>query len=384
MTRVRCTGNEKSLTECYSRWSIYPISNCGHDAWVFCISARLVGGKSPREGLVQVYYNNTWGWVCADQWDKHDADVACRMMDFDGSVLSYFLHNVDAKSVNQANAVCQHLGYEAVLVTTTEYSNFEGGRSKEWMGDIRCLWSQASTAKCLGAARLVEGQSLREGNVQVYYNNTWISVCADQWDKHDADVACRMMDFDGALSANFEYEEEKEIKIRPWLSDMNCTGNEKSLFSCIHGGFGFRDCKSKRKAGVTCKPKVQLVGWGNVTFQGRVQMFYNGTWEEVCGNYWDLKDASVVCRQLGFPGALVAVRSSDFQRTDRKRGNIWIHNVHCIGNETALQECDHKPSRRSCYGNKVASLVCITDYRSEFCTNETTKYLPADLAGSFG
>ena len=105
---------------------------------------------------------------------------------------------------------------------------------------------------------------------------------------------------------------------------------------------------------------VQLVGWGNVTFQGRVQMFYNGTWEEVCGNYWDLKDASVVCRQLGFPGALVAVRSSDFQRTDGKRGNIWIHNVHCIGNETALQECDHKPSRRSCYGNKVASLVCIT------------------------
>ena len=42
MTRVRCTGNEKSLTECYSRWSIYPISNCGHDAWVFCISGMSI------------------------------------------------------------------------------------------------------------------------------------------------------------------------------------------------------------------------------------------------------------------------------------------------------------------------------------------------------
>ena len=50
---------------------------------------------------MQVYHNNTWGWVCADQWDKHDADVACRMLGFDGSVLSYFLDNVDAKSVNQ-------------------------------------------------------------------------------------------------------------------------------------------------------------------------------------------------------------------------------------------------------------------------------------------
>lgn len=113
---------------------------------------------------------------------------------------------------------------------------------------------------------------------------------------------------------------------------------------------------------------VQLVGWGNVTFQGRVQMFHNGTWDEVCGNSWDLKDASVVCRQLGFPGALVAVRSSDFQRTDGKRGNLWIHNVHCIGNETALQECDHRRLRRSCYGTgNVASLVCITGTKKGYC-----------------
>ena len=53
-------------------------------------SARFVGGRSPREGLVQVYYNKTWNWVCADQWDKQDADVACRMMDFDGSLSAAF------------------------------------------------------------------------------------------------------------------------------------------------------------------------------------------------------------------------------------------------------------------------------------------------------
>lgn len=48
---------------------------------LFCSipSARLVRETSPREGLVEVYYNKTWGWVCGDQWGRQDADVACRM-----------------------------------------------------------------------------------------------------------------------------------------------------------------------------------------------------------------------------------------------------------------------------------------------------------------
>ena len=59
--------------------------------FLFYPSARLVEGRqSPREGLVQVYYNKTWSWVCADQWDKKDADVACRMMDFNGSLSAFY------------------------------------------------------------------------------------------------------------------------------------------------------------------------------------------------------------------------------------------------------------------------------------------------------
>ena len=43
--------------------------------------------------------------------------------------------------------------------------------------------------------------------------------------------------------------------------------------------------------------------------------------------------------------------------------------MHCIGNETALQECDHRRLRRSCYGTgNVASLVCITGTKKVIAT----------------
>ena len=79
---------------------------------------RLVGGTKTGEGRVEIWYNSQWNTVCDDQWD-----------------------------INDANVVCQQLGYEGA-VTAHQSAHFGEGSGQILLDDLRCTGREASLLEC--------------------------------------------------------------------------------------------------------------------------------------------------------------------------------------------------------------------------------------------
>ena len=47
-------------------------------------SLRLVGGRGPNEGRLEIFYAGQWGTICDDFFSRDDGDVACRQLGFPG------------------------------------------------------------------------------------------------------------------------------------------------------------------------------------------------------------------------------------------------------------------------------------------------------------
>ncbi|XP_008056478.1 scavenger receptor cysteine-rich type 1 protein M160-like [Carlito syrichta] len=70
---------------------------------------------------------------------------------------------------------------------------------------------------------------------------------------------------------------------------------------------------------------------------GRVEVKFQGEWGTVCDDGWNSAAMAVVCKQLGCPFAF----TTSLRRPLTGYGKIWLDDVKCYGNESALWECQH-------------------------------------------
>ncbi|CAH1267473.1 UMOD [Branchiostoma lanceolatum] len=90
---------------------------------------------------------------------------------------------------------------------------------------------------------------------------------------------------------------------------------------------------------------------------GRVEVFHGGEWGTVCDDSWGKSQAEVVCRELGFPGAVEAICCSLIAGPGR--GKIWLDNVECTEKEESLLHCKHNGwGVTNCGHGEDAGVIC--------------------------
>ncbi|XP_065182791.1 deleted in malignant brain tumors 1 protein-like [Sycon ciliatum] len=216
-----------------------------------------------------------------------------------------------------------------------------------------CAHSEDAGVECAVNVRLAGGSNPLRGRVEVRLSNgTWGTVCDDYWDIREANVVCRQLGYAKATSSIQRYGGGRGPIL---LDQLECTGEEKDLFRCQGNRVGVHNCAHSEDAGVECAAlNVRLAGGSNPR-RGRVEVrSSNGTWGTVCDDSWDIKDANVVCRQLGYAKAIGAIQSYG-----GGLGPILLDNLECTGEESDLFRCQgSRVGMHNCVHSEDAGVEC--------------------------
>ncbi|XP_071095519.1 uncharacterized protein [Haliotis cracherodii] len=360
MNYVSCSGSEASLFECPKYWNYR--WGCSRDAGVVCYNKiRLMRGNQFSVGVVEVNTNNNWGSICSNGWSDTDVSVACKELGYQngfnlccgvyGSRSYSVMENVQCTGSENNLVTCHH------DVPTSRY----------------CRGPDASVACYNGTAATAFTWSLADGNnytgeVIVNYMNMVGRICTDDWDDKDATVACRELGYSkGYAYTHYKYSFNADNGPF-WTSKMNCAGTENRLVDCSRTQLGkVASCQNSHSAGVLCGDNVGIyysLSNGGPENAGRVQVSVNGVLGSVCRSYFDSREATVMCRGLGYNVGLVDY----YTKYPNASGPVYESRFRCTGNEGSLAECPHEgwkvaTSRYCMNHNYDAAITCYGDIK---------------------
>ncbi|KAH8335287.1 hypothetical protein KR074_005359, partial [Drosophila pseudoananassae] len=250
---------------------------------------RLTGGEGPHMGRIEVKANGQWGFVCDDKFGLKDADVVCRELGFKMGALEVRGNSFYAPSSQDFNYLMDEIECQG-NETSLKDCSFKGWGVHNCGVDevagvickvpvMKCpnnYWLCHASKECIPPAfvcdntvdcadksdecdavckspiqyRLEGGRSSNEGRLEVKYHGVWGSVCDDDFNLKNAQVACNSMGYYGRAKIEKNIFGNGNGPI--WLDQVMCFGNETSIDKCNHWNWGEHNCNHTEDVALHC------------------------------------------------------------------------------------------------------------------------------------
>ncbi|DAA29308.1 TPA: WC1 isolate CH149 isoform 4 [Bos taurus] len=364
---IRCQKSDTSLWQCPSDPWNYTSCSPKEEAYILCEDSRqlrVVDGRGPCAGRVEILDQGSWGTICDNGWDLDDARVVCRQLGC-GDALS---------AMGSAHFGA---GSGRILLNTLDC---RGKESHVWKCPSQgwrvhnCSHENDAGVVCSGFVRLVGDDGPCSGRVEVRPGKDWTPVSDGNFTLPTAQVICAELGCGEAVSV-LGHELFRESDGQVWAEEFRCEGKERKLWWCPRVPCPGGTCHHSGAAQVVCSAysEVRLMTNGSSQCEGQVEMKISGRWRALCASHWSLANANVVCRQLGCG---VAISTSRGPHLVERGGQISTVRFHCSGAESFLwscpvtvlggPDCSHgNTASVTCSGNQTQVLPQCNDAVSE-------------------